>query len=227
MSFYFSYATSFDPAISYLTLAPDSKGQPPEKAKTYEVGAKTRWLDGLLQASVSAFRIDVANALTSDPDDPTVQEIPGSKQRVQGIELSLTGHLTPQWEISANYTYLDPKITASADPTEINKDLPNAARNLANLWTEYEVNDDWEVGTGVNVVGHRYADNANTANVPGYAIWNLQASYQATDYLKVQIDVYNVTDALYYTGSYYTDQTENHVLIGGGRSAALTLSTNF
>ena len=226
-SFYFSYATSFDPAISYLTLAPDSVGQPPETGTTYELGAKTRWLGGLLFVNASLFRIETANALVSDPDDPTLQEMPGNHQRVDGFQISATGHINEQWEISANYTYLSPKIVGSVDPTEIGNVIPNTARNLANIWTEYEITDDWEIGTGLNYVGHRYADNQNTENVPSFVLWNGMVSWQVNDNLKAQIDIYNITDEVYYTGSYFSDPTENHVLIGAGRSALLTVSTTF
>jgi catecholate siderophore receptor len=226
-NFYFSYSTSFDPAVSYLTLAPDSTGQPPETAKTYEVGAKTQWLGGLLFVTASAFRTETENALVSDPDDPTLQEMPGNHQRVQGIELSATGHINERWEVSANYTYLSPKITGSATPGEIGRVIPNTARNIANLWTEYELSDDWEIGTGVNYVGHRYADNANTQSLPSFALWNGMVSYQVNDDVKLQMNAFNITNENYYTGSYYSDPTENHALPGAGRSVSLTLSTQF
>jgi catecholate siderophore receptor len=224
-TYYFSYTTSFDPAVSYLTLASDSKEPAPETANTYEVGAKVRWLGGLLESTGALFRIDSANVVISDPDDPTLQEVPGSNQRVQGVELTTNGYLTSTLEIYANYTYIDPEITASSIPGEVGKQIPEAARNIANLWIDYEPSDVWRFGTGLNYVGHRYADSMNTANVPGYILWNAMASYQVTNAIRLQLNVQNITNVEYFAGAYYSDPTENHVLPGQGR--VFTLNTSF
>ncbi|MEJ0045583.1 MAG: TonB-dependent receptor [Rhodospirillales bacterium] len=222
-TYYFSYTTSFDPAVSYLTIAPDTKGPAPQTASTYELGAKVRWLRGMLTSTASVFRIDSANVTVSDPDDPTLQEVPGTNQRSQGFELTTSGYLTSQVEFYANYTYLDPEITGSSTPGELGKTLPGAARNVANLWVVYEPNDIWHFGTGVNYVGHRFADVLNTANVPDYAVWNAMAAYQVMDNVHLQLNVQNITDERYFTGAYFTDSNENHVLPGQGR--VFTLNT--
>ena len=224
-TYYAAYTTSFDPAVSYLTLASDSREPAPETAKTYEVGAKVRWLGGLLSSTAALFHIDSANVIISDPDDPTLQEMPGSNQRVQGVELTTNGYVTRTLEIYANYTYIDPEITASGTPGEVGKQIPEAARNIANLWIEYEPGDVWRFGTGLNYVGHRYADSMNTANVPGYVVWNAMASYQVTDAIRLQLNIQNITDVEYFAGAYFSDPTENHVIPGQGR--VFTLNTSF
>jgi catecholate siderophore receptor len=226
-TYYFSYATAFDPPVSYLTLAPDSKAPAPETATTYEVGAKTEWLGGMLFANAALFRTETANALISDPDDPTLQEMPGKTQRVQGIEVSLDGHVTPEWEVEANLTYLDPRITSASDPTEVGRLIPGAARLNANLWTSYEITDDWQVGAGLNWLGRRYADPGNTASIPSYVVLNAMASWQATDALRVQVNVANLTDAYYYDGAYFSGPDESHVIPGAGRTATLGFTYQF
>jgi len=224
-TYYFSYTTSFDPAVSYLTIAPNSQGPAPETATTYEVGAKERWLRGMMTSTAAIFRIDAANITVSDPDDPTLQEIPGTNQRAQGVELTTSGYLTSTFELYANYTYLASQVTASTIPGEVGKALPGAARNIANLWAVYEPNDIWHFGTGINYVGHRFADTLNTANVPGYVIWNAMVAYQLTDSVHLQLNLQNITDARYFTGAYYSGADENHVIPGQGR--VFTINTSF
>ena len=226
-SFYFSYTTSFDPAVSYLTLASDAKGPSPSKAKTYEIGAKARWLGGLLTTTAAVFRIEATNIVISDPDDPTVQEVPGDDQRIQGAEFAVTGHLLPNVEINANYTYLDPEISSSVTPGEQGKAVPGAARNIANLWAVYEPSDVWQIGTGINYEDHRFADALNTASVPAYVIWNALVAYQVTPTIRLQANMQNITDAHYYTGAYYTDSNENHVLPGQGRVLSFKAAVDF
>ncbi len=227
-TFYFSYGTSFDPPVSYLTLAPSSTSPKPETSTSYEAGGKFAVLQNRLHLTASVFRTESSNIVVSDPDDPTLQEIPGSNQRIDGYELSATGHVVRDWEITANYTYIDPHITASATPSQIGKLIPNAARNNANLWTVYEFDRDrWSIGTGVNYVGPRYADVDNIARVPGAAIWNAMVSYKITDRIRVQANLDNITDEYYYLGAYFSDPTENHVIPGPGRTLFVTTNLRF
>jgi catecholate siderophore receptor len=222
-TYYAAYTTSFDPAVSYLTLAPGSRGPSPQTARTYEIGAKNRWLGGMLATTAAVFRTESANVTVSDPDDPTLQQMPGSNQRVQGVEITASGYVTDTFQIDANYTFIDPEITKSMAAAEIGKAIPGAARNTANLWAVYEPNDAWRFGAGVNFVDQRYADNLNTAKVPGYVVFNAMAGYQLTPAVHVQLNVQNLADTKYFTGSYFSDPTENHVLPGQGR--VLTLNT--
>ena len=225
-TYYFSYGTSFDPPVSYLTLAPSSTSPKPETSTSYEAGAKFAALQNRLHLTAAVFRTESSNIVVSDPDDPTLQEIPGSDQRIDGYEVTATGRLAEDWEIAANYTYIDPHITGSATPGQVGKLIPNAARNTANIWTVYEFDQDrWSVGTGVNYVSQRYADVENTARVPASAVWNAVATYRVTDRLRLQLNIDNITDAYYYLGAYYSDATENHVIPGPGRT--LFLTTNF
>jgi outer membrane receptor for monomeric catechols len=165
--------------------------------------------------------------LIADPDDPTLQQRPGQRQRIDGTELAVNGYLMPDWEIAANLTYIVPRITRSSVPAEVGKQLPGAARANANLWTTYEFNDDWQVGTGLNFLGHRYADTLNTANIPSYVVWNAMVAWQAADALRLQVNGKNLTDEPYFDGAYYSDPTENHVVPGAGRTITVTLKYDF
>jgi outer membrane receptor for monomeric catechols len=48
---------------------------------------------------------------------------------------------------------------------------------------------------------------------------------QLTDSVHLQLNIQNITDAHYFTGAYFSDPTENHVLPGQGR--VFTLNTDF
>jgi catecholate siderophore receptor len=225
---YFSYGTSFDPPVSYLTLAPSRTSPKPETSTSTEIGAKLSALGGKLHLTAAAFRTESSNIVVSDPDDPTLQEIPGSNQRIDGVELTASGYVAEDWELTANVTYIDPRITGSATPGQVGKEIPNATRLTANVWVVYELDDEkWRFGTGVNYVGQRYADVGNTARVPGAAIWNAMVSYRINDRIGLQLNVDNITDSYYYLGAYYSDSSENHVIPGPGRTAFLTTNIRF
>jgi len=221
-TYYFSFGTSFDPSAEALTLTTKTADLGPVKAKSFEVGAKSEWLDDHLMLTQALFRTVVDNAQTNDPDNPTITVLNGN-ERVEGLELQAIGHLTQRWEIFSGYTYLDGRTIASGTAADVGKVMPNTAHDQLNLWTEYELPGGWEVGTGANWLSHRFADSAEMAYVPGYVVWNALVSYRANARLSVQLNAYNLFNKLYYDGLYYTSAAENHAIPGAGRSVALTL----
>ncbi len=225
-SYYFSYGTSFDPSAEALTLTSNTADLGPMKAKSCEAGAKTAWLNGAVSLTGAVFHTEVDNAQTNDPDNPTITVLNGD-QRVQGLEIGASGHLTQSWEIFAGYTYLDGRTLASGTPGDLGKAMPNTAHNALTVWTEYYLSKDWQVGAGANWLSRRFADSAETASVPGYVVWNAMASYSVTRNLSLQLNGYNLFNRLYFDGLYYTSAAENHVIPGAGRSAALTLRMKF
>ncbi|HLZ65655.1 MAG TPA: TonB-dependent siderophore receptor [Aliidongia sp.] len=224
--YYFSYGTSFDPSAEALSLTATTANLKPVKSDTYEVGTKLDWLGGMLTTSGALFRTEVTNAQTNDPDHPNVTILAGN-QKVDGFEFDIEGHITPEWEILAGYTYLDAKTVASGNPAAVGKFLLNTARNAINLWTSYYITDDIEVGAGGNWLGKRFADIANTASIPGYVVWNASVSYKVTDNVTLQLNGENLFDKTYYANSYFASAAENHVIPGAGRTFLFSTSFTF
>jgi catecholate siderophore receptor len=225
-SYYFSFGTSFDPSAEALTLTAKTANLGPVKAKTFEVGAKNSWLDGALTTTGAVFRIEVDNAQTNDPENPTITVLNGN-QRVDGLELGASGYLTQHWEIVAGYTYLDGKTVSSGTAAYVGKAMPNVARNAMNLWSEYELTDAWEVGIGGNWLDRRFADSAETAILPGYVVINAMASFKVSKNVALQLNAYNLANRLYYDNAYYTSVSENHAIPGAGRSLKLGIRATF
>jgi catecholate siderophore receptor len=221
-SYYLSFGTSFDPSAEALALTADTADLGPVKARTYEAGAKTGWLDGALALTGAVFQTEVDNAQTNDPDNPTITVLNGD-QRVDGLELGASGHLSRQWEIFGGYTYLDGKTLRSGTAAYVGKPLANTPRNALNLWTEYEFSGVWEAGAGLNWLERRFADSAATASLPGYVVWTAMLSYRVTHNVALQLNAFNLFNRTYFVSSYYTGAAENHVLPGAGRSLMLSV----
>jgi catecholate siderophore receptor len=225
-SYYVSYGTSFDPSAEALTLTTKTANLGPVKAKTFEAGAKTSMLNGGLALTGAVFQTEVDNAQTNDPDNPTITVLNGD-QRVRGVELGASGHLTKHLKILAGYTYLDGKTISSGTAAYVGKFMPNVARNAINIWAEYRLTPAWEVGAGGNYLDRRYADSGNTASVPSYVVWNAMTSYRVSPHLALQLNAINLFDKLYYDGVYYTSTAENHAIPGPGRTVKLTVRADF
>jgi outer membrane receptor for monomeric catechols len=168
----------------------------------------------------------VTDARISDPDDPTVQQAPFD-QLVRGVEIGMNGYLTKIWELSANYTHLNDKITATSDPLSMDKSAPNTPHDAFNIWTTLEPTSAVAIAGGATAVSHRYADTENTAGVPGYVVFNAMTSYQFNDHLKLQVNLNNVANKLYFTSIYYVGVAENHALPSAGRTLIANASYRF
>jgi catecholate siderophore receptor len=225
-SYYLSYGTSYNPVIEYLIVAPSDQSLAPEKTSNLELGAKLQILNGEAQLTGALFDTLVTNARISDPDDPTVQQAPFD-QRVKGVEIGINGYLTKIWEVAANYTHMDDRITATSDPLASGKFAPNTPHDGFNFWSTVEPTSAWTLGGGFNAVSHRYADSENTAGVPSYVVFNAMTSYQVNEHCKLQLNLNNVADKLYFTSVYYVGIQENHALPSAGRTLIGTVNYRF
>jgi catecholate siderophore receptor len=223
---YFSYGTSFDPSAEALSLNAAQADLGPVKAKSYELGAKLDWMGGKLTTTAAIFRTQIDNAQTTDIDHPD-RLILGGNQRVDGIELGATGHLTDRWEIIAGYTYLDGKTIASNTPDIVGKRLADVAHNAVNLWTEYQFTGRLELGIGGNYLSKRFADLANTASLPSYVLVDAMASYRLNPHLDLRVNVNNLTNKYAFQSVYYANAVENHVIPVPGRTALFSAAIRY
>ena len=225
-SYYLSYGTSYNPVIEYLIVAPSNTSLAPEKTSTFELGAKVKVGTGKAELTGAVFDSLVTNVRNSDPADPTVQNAPFDL-RVKGVEVGINGYLADTVEVTANYTYLNDRITASSNPLSLGKVAPNTPHNALNAWVTVEPTTALIFGAGFTGISHRYADTANTAGVPAYVVFNAMASCQVNEHLKLQLNINNVTDKLYYMGFYYVSVAENHALPSAGRTLIALASYRF
>ncbi|MBW8813470.1 MAG: TonB-dependent receptor [Caulobacterales bacterium] len=179
-TFYLSWGRSETPqgtsvvgAGTALTVA--AKDLEPEVSRIVEAGAKVGVPQTALTATASVFRIDKSNALQVDPATGFLQAQSGERQRATGVELGLTGRITPRWSLSAGYAYVDAKIRSSfsnctvptattgtpsgivcpvgvttaipiANPVAIGRQVTSAPRHSGSLYSTYELTDHLTVG---------------------------------------------------------------------------------
>jgi catecholate siderophore receptor len=225
-SYYLSYGTSQNPVIEYLIVAPSNESLSPEKNNTLELGGKIKLFHGAAELTGALFDTRVYDARISDPNDPTVQQLPFD-QHVKGVELGFNGYVTDIWEITANYTHLNDKITKTSDPLAQGKYVPNAPHDAFNFWTTVEPTPAWTIGGGFTAISHRYADSENSAGVPAFAVFNAMTSFAVNQHFKLQLNLNNVTNKLYFTSVYYVNVAENHALPAAGRTLIGSASYRF
>lgn len=224
-SVYLGYGTSFNPSAEGLTLANTATAAnninvDPEESNTIELGTKWEVLNEKVLLTAALFRTDKTNARTEDPTDATDTVVLDGEQRVQGLELGITGSITEDWQITGGYTYLDSEVRESRNAAEVGKHVSNTPENSFSLWTVHTLPAGFQVGFGANYVDSRFSSNTNVREAPSYLIYNAMLGYAVTENISVQLNVNNVTDK-----DYLDRIGGGHVVPGAGRS--MVLSTRF
>lgn len=201
-SFYASYSKTFTPVGGELIgITPGDKNNnlDPQHTRLYEGGVKSDWLDGRLATTLSLYRLEMYNKRSKDPLDPTKVILTGL-QRTEGIELSARAQLTDELYLRGGIAIQDAE-QVKADADLQGKRPMNVSRQNGELFAGYQSGKQgWFGETGVTAVGDRFADNANTTTLPGYARFDARAGYRWQQW-EAQLSVENLTDHDYFVSA--------------------------
>ena len=214
-SLYGSYTESIKPTS---TIAPLASGVvidstvAPEHAKSFEVGAKFD-APGGLTGTVALFDIKKRNVLVSQYNSTTnlTEWRTSGAARSRGIEVDVAGKINRQWSGIASLALMNAKITE--DPLYAGKLLWNAPKQTASLSAVYDAGNVFggqgrlRLGGGVQYVGQRPGDSANSFWLPSYTVVNAFATYDTRisgHKTRFQLNVKNLFDRTYYPSSVNT-----------------------
>jgi catecholate siderophore receptor len=231
-SVYVSFGTSFDPTVDAGAVGPGLSTSPtaanninlaPEKTSNLELGTKWDVFDERLSLTAAVFRMKKTNVRTRETNgDPWVLD---GEQRVDGIELSAAGSITPAWSVFAGIAYLDSEYTSSANALEQGRELLLVPDVSFNVWTTYVLPFGLTVGIGAqytdDIVRTR-SDALGEVKVPGYWLFDAMASYQLTDSIALRLNATNFTDR-----EYVDRFGGGHFVPGAGRAVSLTATFTF
>ena len=224
-SVYASAGTSFNPAAegnTGLSLSTSTVDLEPEKSRGYEIGTKWELFSGRLALNGALFRTEKTNARTPglNPGDPPI--VLEGEQRIDGLELGVSGSPTEPWYVFLGYTWLDSEVLASNTPTEVGKRLANTPEHSISLWTTYRLRRGFEIGGGTQFVDDRFNNNTETRFAPGYWLFDAMASYDVSERFTLRLNINNLTDER------YIDRVGGgHFIPGAARSATLTTQVKF
>jgi iron complex outermembrane receptor protein len=200
----------------------------PSRSRQLEIGAKGDLWDERLFATAALYDIVKTNELRPDPNyGPTGNNfsamLPTGEVRSRGLEVDLMGSLTPAWTVSANYTLLDSEITRDEDfPEFVGKSWPNSARHSFGLLSRYNLTPASGFSVGVEHVGDREQPFAGI-RAPAYTLVDLSVHQGLPRGVRLRINLSNVFDTEYATGSLFAPRVGN--MPGPPRTLSVTLST--
>lgn len=191
----------------------DASGSPikPEKSRQNEIGAKSAWFDGRLNAAAAAFNLTKYNIASADLANPGFN-IGVGEVRSTGFELDLQGALTPAWNMLANYTRARPYVVkgasgaAALQPQYIVKgeDLPFVSNDSVSAWTTYRFHGEalagLRIGGGINWYSAPNPVDGATVDTDSYTVASVFAAYDVVlgvQKVSLQLNVNNVFDEEY------------------------------
>jgi catecholate siderophore receptor len=223
VTLYSSYSVSALPSSGdqFSSLTVTTEALEPEKFTNYEVGAKWDVLDRLSVAA-AAYRLDRTNTTAPDPIDPSRTVQTGS-QRTTGFELSVSGAITPAWQVIGGYTNQKAEVTSATTAAPVGARVALVPRNSVSLWNRYQVASSLGFGLGVIYQDEMFAAIDDEVTLPSFVRVDAAAYYTVSRWLRLQANLENVFDRDYFP----TANSNNNITPGSPRAVRVTVATGF
>ncbi len=202
LSIYASYSESFLPRSGeqFANINGNNNVLAPDRFVNLEAGVK--WdIRPDLSLTAAVFEIEQSSPQPND-NDPSTLDIVDSK--IHGFEIQLDGNISEFWSVSAGYSFLDGEQQSRTGPTGLRpRELPDS---IFSVWNNFEIADGFGLGLGATYQSSSFINNGNTAVLPGYLRVDAAAYYEVSDNVRLQVNLENVTDELYFPNSHSTHQ---------------------
>jgi catecholate siderophore receptor len=225
-SYYISAGNSYNPSgelgvygATGTNLSATNDDLDPEENRNYEIGAQWDLASGI-QVRTAIFRNEKTNARLTGTDG--IVRLAG-KRRVDGVELSVNGRISPNWDIYSAMAYMDGEIVTGAANVQGKTPL-GVPEFSGSIWTVYRLGGGWEIGGGPYASSSWWLNDANTGKAPSYVRWDAMLGYVQKKY-DIRLNVLNVFDEVYYVGGY--NNNPNRVIPGQPITGLLTLNYRF
>lgn len=222
-SYHFSAATSFNTSGDAYSLGATNVNTPPEQAINIEFGGK---LDSADKQWTTRFAVFRSTKLHERNTDPLVNLVTLSgKRHVAGVEVDVTGRLSPQWEIFGSYMWMPvANIDEGVAGSEGQGTRPSLTPyHSGTVWSTYQITPKLRVGAGLNFRGRQTPNRNPGWEVPSWITADLMAEYKFDfDRLTLKANLSNITNKLYADSLY-----SGHYIPGAGRMLQVTANIKF
>lgn len=172
-----------------------------EVADTWEVGAKSQFLDRRLTANLAIFHTDSHNGYFFFYESTTsTQNLGNLDATYKGAELELSAKASDRVDLYANFGYTDGKITHMEDPTVIGNKPPLLTKDTINAGIQYHqpLGDQLSgvLRLDYQFIGRTWWDPYDLTSRDPVNLLNLRAGLNA-DRWSVTAWAKNLTDKIY------------------------------
>lgn len=224
---YISYTTIFNPQ-SYQDR--HGKWLAPLDGKSLEAGIKGQYLNGKLNASAALFHTEQNNLAQEDagylvPGSTEPAYYPAQNTRSRGIDMEISGEITPGWNLAASYTYWNGRDNKGQAITT------RQPRTLLRGFTTWQLPGDLKkltIGGGINWQSRVYSiatgpKGNERVDQGGYALTSLMANYRFNHNFSAQLNVDNLFNRKYYNQIGFYSQGA----WAAGRNVTLTIGYHY
>lgn len=235
ISAYANYSVAYLPRSGdqLSSLSASTASLAPEKFNNYELGVK--WdLRANLSATAAVFRLDRTNVVVLDPvDSANTRTMLSDGQRIQGLELTLAGNITPAWSTMGGYAYTDAKFVADTSATlRTGAEMAQVPKHTLSWWNRYEFTPAWAAAVGVIYRTKMFAANqliatptTPTPNVllPSYTRVDTALYYKLDNKTDLQLNVENLFNKKYFLNA----NSNSNITPGSPRALRVSLNKAF
>lgn len=229
LAVYAQYSEAADPVSALLMLSPANSNFSLATGHQVEAGVKQNFLANKGEWTLAAYRIVKKNLVTRDVSNPSLSVQVG-EQSTKGLEATVGVEFLPGWRVDANAAVLQARyddFTEAVGGTPVSRagNVPtDVPERLANVWLTWRFLPGWTAGTGVRYVGRRFADRANTLEMPAYTTTDVLLLWRPRKDTTLSLRGFNVFDRHYVTTAYYNP---TQWLQGTGRRFEFTVNYRF
>jgi catecholate siderophore receptor len=223
LSLYASYSVSYLPysGDQFTTLDVTTQTLKPEKFTNYEIGAKWDVLPSLA-LNVAIYQLDRDNTRATDPTNPALTVQTGST-RSKGVELGMSGNITPAWKIMGGYAYQDAYISSDTNAARAGAKVELVPRHSVSLWNKYQITPAWAAGLGVIYQDGSFAAINNQVTLPAFTRVDAAVYYKISKDLRAQLNLENLFDRRYFP----TANGNDNITPGSPRAVRVSVAANF
>jgi catecholate siderophore receptor len=220
ISLYASYSETFLPASGeqFASVPDRDTALEPEEFTNLEAGLKWDFDNGL-SVTAAIFQLEKSSPET-DQDDALATTIVESS--IQGFEAQLLGQFTENWTVSAGYSYLDGEVE-DQDPSIDGNRPRELPEHMFSIWNRYQLTGKLGLGLGFIYYDDVFIATDNDTKLPSYFRVDAAAYYELTDNLRLQLNVENLTDELYFPHAHADHQAS----VGAPIHARIAISGRF
>lgn len=229
LAVYAQYSAAADPVSALLMLSPANSNFSLSTGHQVEVGLKQSFWRSKGEWTFAAYRIVKNNLVTRDVFNPA-QSVQVGQQSSRGIEATVGLEFLPGWRLDANAALLQARyddFTESVGGAPVSRagNVPtDVPERVANAWLTWRFLPGWTAGAGLRYVGRRFADRANTLEMPAYTTTDVLLQWRPRKDTTLSLRGFNVFDKHYVTTAYYNP---TQWLQGSGRRVELAVNYRF
>lgn len=207
-SIYLNYSESFNPQSVGDQFSEDGEGNlDPETGDQIELGMKNKWMDGAFVTTFAIYQITKENmAMTNPADTGEGDGIPElvnlGKVESKGFEATITGDLSNDWTITANYAYNDTKVVDGVEGDSVGNTygdgsrFVNAPEHQAGLWTRYDLGSiDSAIAFGADYVSEQISFDGQ--KVKAYTVFDASWTTDIDAHSSIRVNISNLFDEEY------------------------------